>query len=145
MPHLKMLNIRNMPVAVLATSWVDQRGFLEALATRFMNKLLSNLERSSLDVLALGLLTYGELRSGSYYHKQASTADYLRLRIYKVQYLKPEPRFGGRQTAKMHLISEGTADDAEAYIEDMSIFRPYWLDGTLREKHRAWLLNRGRW
>lgn len=80
-----------------------------------------------LKTLAIGALTYGNVRMGVNHYPLYRFANFLQLRIYRVEYNGPAP---GHRSPRLHLVAKGTPADAVGIAENLDIFETYWLDAA---------------
>ena len=87
-----------------------------------------------LKTLGIGAATYGNLQLSTSYRLE-DAALFLLPRIYHLEYTPSTGRVAAEDwRVKAHLVADGNAEDAGGYADDHSIFKPYWLDGFVREE-----------
>jgi len=108
---------------------------LYGLATMLLDIVMSKMPQGhspTFKAMALGALTYGNVRMGMNHYHSHDFGAFLRLRIYQVVY---DPRCE-KGAAKLTLVAEGTAANAQEYVENLDIFDTYWLDAARRDPVR---------
>lgn len=103
---------------------------LDGLATMLLNIINLKARAEStpvLKTLALGALTYGDVMMGVSHYPTHQFANFLQLRIYRVNY---ERTSHGVRTPRLHMIAKGTPADAIGIAENLDIFDVYWLDAA---------------
>ncbi|KAL8828375.1 MAG: hypothetical protein Q9170_006626 [Blastenia crenularia] len=133
MRNLRTLNIRNMPsfdpTAVTLPRLKMQAFFvnsvLDAIAYEFDRRHECS-AGMALKTLAIGSLTYQNLRNGLGHENDTNLELYqfLRLQIYRIEHWH---QFGGQRKPIATLSETGTYEKLEAEGEDITIFKPYWL------------------
>ena len=134
MPHLNTLNIRNLPEACIENTCLSNdvklRGFVDAFLGDYV--LWEPWEgKPQLRTLALGATTYGNTRIGTNHFTGNNLADYVRLRVYNVDYIYHHRT--GKRTSSVDLVAKGFADDALGFCKHMDLLDVYWLDAGIRE------------
>ena len=135
MKSLRTLNIRNLPATSTAIRWIADNYLLDSLASMMLDitRLDKSVTRStSLKIVAIGALTYGNVHIGVNHFPEHRFANFLQLRIYRVvselqDQIPPRPR--------LQLIAKGTLADAYGIIEDHDLFSMYWLDAAPQEAY----------
>ncbi|KAL8879005.1 MAG: hypothetical protein Q9198_003302 [Flavoplaca austrocitrina] len=133
---LRMLNIRTMPVVnaeemVLPLSEIHA-SFANTLLTILSCKdggedVLSRSAAQHLETLALGALTYRDIRNGLGCHgiQNPDLYEFLRLKVYKI--IRNYQVDGGRPKPLAVLTETGTYEKTEANGGAVNILKPYWL------------------
>ena len=131
---LETLNIRNVPCATSAVSWLPNDFMYSALATSFLDKYTTErptARSTRLKTLALGATTYGNSCMGMYHFPDHDFADFLRLRIYNVEYMHHHTT--DTWSPKPRLVAKGVPNDAIGYSKHLDLFEPYWLDAAPKD------------
>ena len=134
--QLQTLNIRNLPAATTHKTWLPNDYMMEGLAAIFLNvvtKNARNAQAMALKTVAIGALTYGNVRVGMNHYTPSSTSEFFQLRIYHVSY---GCHYRDSLSPKLHLIARGTPADASGNAENLNIFTLYWLDGVPLDRER---------
>ena len=121
--------MRNLPAVPLTDHWIPVQYAVEGLASLLIDiihKKAREGENSSLKILGIGALTYGSFMMGANYFPVHKTADFLQLRIFRVGFESSR----GSSSSRPYLLAKGTPADACGYIEDLDIFKTYWLDAA---------------
>ncbi|KAI4234251.1 MAG: hypothetical protein LQ349_003893 [Xanthoria aureola] len=127
--QLRTLNIRNMPSFDTTTTGIPINGALQgfvdsALAALIVSTHVKN--RMPLDTLALGAMTYRDVRNGlglTRVHEK-DLYQFLRLRIYAVD---RRYRFEGKPKPLAIFREVGTYEKTEAAGYGVEVLKPYWL------------------
>ena len=131
MGNLRTLNIRNLPDLPPKSQWFTNNTLLHGVAISFLQGALAHKQAPRIRTLAFGATTYANTRIGTYYRRDNHLADFLRLRVYSVEYLES---LGTRKIMpSVTLIAQGVADNAKGWCRDLDLFDLYWLDGFTKE------------
>ena len=97
----------------------------KSFATLFMDELVRQPNYDGcLSIIALGAVTYSDLKIGGEVAHPEDFRDFLRLRIYKVDYQNFYPV---GMSAVLTAIGKGTVSEAEGLCENPGILDIHWL------------------
>lgn len=125
MPCLEVLNIRNLPQLSARLPMPHMDYFVKSLATMFVDTV--NKEREStllLKTVAVGAPLYRDLLIGTHALPDTVLSDYVRFRVYSVDYRYPSP------TSFSNVLSEvakGAAVSADEAFTHKKLLNDYWL------------------
>ncbi|KAL8836962.1 MAG: hypothetical protein Q9176_005963 [Flavoplaca citrina] len=131
--QLRTLNVRNMPLVdpknmALPLSEIHA-GFANSLVKILLCKkdALSSSAPQNLKTLALGALTYRDIRNGIGYHTihNRELYDFLRLKVFRV--IRNYQVDDGRPRPAAVLTESGTYEKTEANGGAVNVLKPYWL------------------
>ena len=88
-----------------------------------------------LRTLGIGASTYGSMMMGMHCYSMHQAADFLQLRIYRIDY---DIWSQGTKKPKPHLIAKGTPSDARGTAENLDLFDVYWLDAAPQMIKSQW-------
>ena len=104
---------------------IPQEYLYKSLAQGFMDKMAEAPDfYQHLRTIAVGAMTYSDRKIGAASFPSEDLRDFLRLRIYHVDYLNVYP--AGLLTI-LSLVGKGTADLADGVCKETEIFDMYWL------------------
>jgi len=131
--YLETLNVRNSPEAPIVKHWFPNDYVIEALVTLLVDVLKIKARRDRprlLKTIGVGSHTYGNAVMGANHYPMHKAADFLQLRIYRVNYGHSSR---GSNSPRPHLIAKGTPADAYGEAENLDIFNVYWLDAAIQK------------
>lgn len=128
MPHLEMLNIRNLPV-LNGNCVIPMDYFVKGIAAMFLDvvnkeKMSTSSGTTSLDTIALGATFFRDVNIGTHHVAYDLVSDFLRFRAYNIDYKYPSP--SGLSTVLSEVAKDAAYDDDEVFPHDY-LFNYYWL------------------
>lgn len=115
------------------TCWLLHVMKFLALAVMFMDIVTSDVDttfsgRSRIRTIALGAPTYNDIRIGANYFPFDAERDFLRLRVYQVDYHPNDYGYGVCPILKM--VAKGSPAHAYRTCANIEILETYWLGWT---------------
>ena len=118
--------MRNMPAVSSLQFPIPMETMCRSIVTTIMDEVAkSRYCTYLLKNIALGALTYSDLKIGAAMFPSGDLNDFLRLRFYRVDYQNLYPE---GPKAILTSVGKGTTDTIVGDYEDESIFELYWLE-----------------
>ena len=124
MPCLEVLNIRNLPQLSARLPMPHMDYFVKSLATMFVDTVNKKRESTFIKTIALGAPLYRDLLIGTYALTDTVLSDFLRFRVYSVDYNYPLPN--GLSTV-LSEVAKGAAISAGGAFTHRKLLNDYWL------------------
>ena len=104
---------------------VPMEDMCKSMATMIMNEVAKYPDCTHrLRNIALGALTYSDLRIGAGFFPPGDLRDFLRLRFYRVDYQDIYPE---GPISILTSVGKGTTDSIAGEYESLPLFQLYWL------------------
>lgn len=130
--NLETLSIRSLPDLPPENNWFTNDRVFKGVADSMIEGLDREVKKPlRLRTIAFGAPTYGNTHIGTYYHRNHHLADFLRLRIYHLQYAESLVTRAPFYSAR--LVATGVPDGAKGWCNHVDLFELYWLDGLPRD------------
>lgn len=123
MPHLEVFNIRNLP-EISGRFAMPMDYFVKGLAAMFVDIATKKGTLRSLRTIALGAPLYRDLHIGTHHVVHTDLSDYLRFRVYNIDYIHPSP-IG--MCPVLREIVRGAAHTSEEQLYEQHLLNNYWL------------------
>ena len=123
MTSLEAFNIRNLP-EISGKVAMPMDYFVKSLAAMFVDVAGKAERPDSLRTIAIGAPLYQDLHIGTHHVIHTDLSDYLRFRVYDVDYNYPS-RMGRSPTLRE--IVRGAANTSEEQFSHESLLYSYWL------------------
>lgn len=124
MPCLEVLNIRNLPQLSARLPMPHMDYFVKSLATMFVDTVNKDRESTFIKTIALGAPLYRDLLIGAHALPDTVLSDFLRFRVYSVDYRYPSPT--GLSTV-LSEVAKGAAVSADETFTHKKLQNDYWL------------------
>jgi len=119
LPKLKTLHIRNRPKTYIKAHCFKYESLYQSLVEQLYRALPTSSNVETIGINPLGS-RYDQIGSNTLFDPWKSL-DLIKFRLYHGS-SKP-----GARNTKPRLVAKGVCDEAENIIEDLSIFRRFWL------------------
>lgn len=123
MPYLKVLNIRNLP-EISGRSAMPMDYFVKGLAAMFVDIVNKKRKSTLLKTVAIGAPLYRDVYIGTHHVVHTAVSDFLRFRIYNIDYDYPSPSGLSPVLSK---ICKGAASSSEDEFCHSHLLHNYWL------------------
>lgn len=130
--NLRTLNIRNMPeVSYLQfglVEWLNIDDLCQSLITSLLKRVVDKYNyvyKPNLDVVILGGLTYRDVYDASRVWDAHPLDDFLRLRVYRAEYILKRPENTFITNAKLE--AKGYSPRIKLLSDQLHILDQYWL------------------
>lgn len=118
MSSLEVLNVRNLPESYhLAMPYFVVKNF----AARLVDIVKQNRQSTLLKTVALGALLYKDVHIGTHHLTHTPLSDFLRFRVYSIDYNYPSP------TAVLTEVINGAAISSDEAFRHTKLLKYYWL------------------
>lgn len=123
MPHLQVLNIRNLPI-LSDNCAMPMDYFVKGLAAMFVDIVNKKRKSTSFEIIVLGAPLYRDVRIGTHHVAHSPVSDFLRFRAYNVDYKYPSP--SGLTTVLSEVV-KGAAISSDEALKHKHLLYFYWL------------------
>ena len=123
MPQLQVLNIRNLPI-LSGNCAMHMDHFVKGLAAMFLDVVNKKKTSTLFETIAVGAPLYRDINIGTHHVAHTPASDFLRFRVYKVDYRYPSP--SGLSTV-LSEIAKGAAISADEGFAHNHLLDYYWL------------------
>lgn len=124
MPQLQVLNIRNLPI-LSGNCAMSMDHFVKGLAAMFLDVVNRKKESTFFDTIAIGAPLWRDINIGTHHVAHTPVSDFLRFRVYKVDYDYPSP--SGLSTVLSEVAKGAAVSADEAFTHDYLLYY-YWMD-----------------